>query len=82
MALKLDMRKAYDMIEWNYLRAIMLKTRLDRWWVHSVMTCVDSVSYNFVHGRYKIETILQSWGIKQVTLYCLTFLSFLLKVYQ
>jgi len=45
MALKLDMSKTYDRIEWECLKQIMLKLGLHEQWVQIVMRCVSSVSY-------------------------------------
>jgi hypothetical protein len=36
-ALKLDMRKAYDLLEWDYLEAIMVKLGFARRFVETVM---------------------------------------------
>ncbi|KAL9679832.1 hypothetical protein QQ045_017703 [Rhodiola kirilowii] len=43
--MKLDMSKAYDRVDWNFLERILLKLGFPRQWVEKVMQCVKSVSY-------------------------------------
>lgn len=57
MALKLDMSKAYDCIESEFLRAILLKMGFSQWWVHLVLQCVTTVVYSITHGEHEMGPI-------------------------
>ena len=55
-AIKLDMSKAYDRVEWNFLRDMMLKLGFAKQWVDLVMTCVTTVKYRIrVNGELTDE---------------------------
>ena len=45
MALKLDMRKTYDRVEWVCLQQIMKRLGFHDDWISIVMRCVSSVTY-------------------------------------
>jgi hypothetical protein len=45
VALKLDMSKAYDRIEWDFLRKMMIQLGFQERWVRLIMKCVTSISY-------------------------------------
>uniref|UniRef100_A0A2N9H9Z1 Reverse transcriptase domain-containing protein n=2 Tax=Fagus sylvatica TaxID=28930 RepID=A0A2N9H9Z1_FAGSY len=65
MAAKLDMSKAYDRVEWDFLKEIFLKLGFHVRWVHLVMECVTSVSYAVkVNGEPKGH-IKPSRGLRQ-----------------
>ncbi|KAL9665459.1 hypothetical protein QQ045_020879 [Rhodiola kirilowii] len=44
-SLKLDMSKAYDRVEWNFLKGLFLQLGFDRGWVEKTLNYITSVRY-------------------------------------
>jgi len=64
-AIKLDMSKAYDRVEWRFLEKIMLKLGFSGQWVEKVMKCVSTVNYCIqVNGEYS-RRIYPQRGLRQ-----------------
>ena len=52
MALKLDISKAYDRVEWPFLEKIMEKLGFPPRWIERVMSCVTTPSFSvLVNGK-------------------------------
>ena len=44
MTVKLDLEKAYDILEWNFIRTILSKAGFHSKWIEWVMECISMVS--------------------------------------
>jgi len=64
-AIKLDMAKAYDQVEWEYVRQIMLKLGFHCNFVSLIMRCVSSVSMSIKVNGMLTEYFRPSRGIRQ-----------------
>ncbi|CAM8974659.1 unnamed protein product [Rhodiola kirilowii] len=65
LSLKLDMSKAYNRVEWNFLEKMLLSLGFHDVWVSRVMYCVRSVSYRVkVNGKHS-NLIVPKRGLRQ-----------------
>ena len=64
-ALKIDMMKAYDRVEWGYLRNCLVKLGFDLNWINTVMRCVTNVRYAVRINGELTSPVIPTRGIRQ-----------------
>jgi hypothetical protein len=64
-AVKLDMHKAYDRVEWDFLRKMMLRLGFHLQWVDLVITCVSYVTYSVRFNPHLTNDFIPTRGIGQ-----------------
>ncbi|KAA3479973.1 reverse transcriptase [Gossypium australe] len=64
-ALKLDMNKGYDLVEWDFLAGMMKHLGFHDDWIVLTMRCVCSVTYSVSLNRCNSEWFSPSRGLRQ-----------------
>ena len=64
-ALKIGMSKAYDRVNWNFLKAVLTTMKFDPKWIRWIMECVSFVSYTLLVNGNLTSTFHPTQGLRQ-----------------
>ena len=65
MAVKVDLEKAYDKLEWGFIREVLINANFPHDLVSLVMSCVSSMSTSILFNGGNVDPIFPSRGIRQ-----------------
>ena len=65
MAIKLDLQKAYDRVNWSFLNAVLLHFGFNETFTGWIMACVSSISFEVIVNGGKSECFKPSRGLRQ-----------------
>lgn len=64
MALKIDLDKAYDKLEWSFIWDMLIRINLPKDLIEIIMSCVTSVSTSILFNGEALDPIFPSRGNK------------------
>ena len=73
MTLKIDLEKAYDKLEWSFIRDILFRANFLADLIDIIMSCVSMVSTSILFNGEALDLIFSSRGIRQGDPLSLTF---------
>jgi hypothetical protein len=65
LALKIDISKAYDKVDWGFLRGMLERLGFSSQWINWMMLCVSSVNYSVLVNFEKVGPIYPGRGLRQ-----------------
>ena len=64
VGVKLDLNKAYDRVNWQFLHNIILAMGFPARWCHLIMQCVTSVSFSICLNRCRSDRFKPQCGLR------------------
>ncbi|KAL4370540.1 hypothetical protein AHAS_Ahas06G0076000 [Arachis hypogaea] len=65
IGIKLDMAKAYDRIEWCFLKEVMILMGFSQRWVNLIQRCVSTVTFSILVNGIPSKPFLLTRGLRQ-----------------
>ena len=65
MAVKLDMNKAYDRVEWGFIEKIMEHMSFHERWINLIMHCITTVTYSVLINGVAFGSIIPTRELRQ-----------------
>lgn len=65
VAIKIDMSKAYDRVEWVFLEVVMRRMNFRESWIQKIMNCISSINYLILINGKPQASFKPSRGIRQ-----------------
>ncbi|KAK8942463.1 hypothetical protein KSP39_PZI008699 [Platanthera zijinensis] len=65
MAIKLDMEKAFDRIQWSFVRRVLQAFNFPPFWIKLIMECITHPRYGLLINGSKSEWIHAARGLRQ-----------------
>ena len=65
MAWKIDLAKAYNKLQWNFIKSLLIEVGIDKKLVDLIMWCITSVQYQVILNGELTEPFTPGCGIRQ-----------------
>lgn len=62
--MKIDISKAYDRVDWSFLRAVLLTMNFSPIWVNWIMECVTAVTYTLLINGCPSQSFKPAKGLR------------------